>query len=87
MTDNKSENADGDSRQIERIVSLQKPDEAKEILKQAIKDASLPVKICKITDLHPTTLLEIQNHIHQIQNILIAEYVRYTDLKDEIGLR
>ena len=62
-------------------------EESKALIKQAIADASLPVKICAIKDLHPTTLNEIQNHIHQIQNILIAEYVRYTDLKDEIGLQ
>jgi hypothetical protein len=59
----------------------------KKILKQAIADASLPAKICLIQDLHPTTLKEVKDHIHQIQNILIAEYVRYTELKDEIGLR
>jgi hypothetical protein len=60
---------------------------SKRILKQAIADASLLVKICAIKDLHPRTLSEIEGHIHQIQNILIAEYVRYTDLKDELGLR
>jgi hypothetical protein len=60
---------------------------AKRILKQAIMDVSLPVKICAIKDLHPKTLSEIEGHIHQIQNILIAEYVRYTDLKDELGLQ
>jgi hypothetical protein len=58
----------------------------KEILKRAIKDASLPAKIQEIKSLHPKTLDEIEGHIHQIQNILIAEYARYTDLKDELEL-
>lgn len=60
---------------------------AKNILAQAIKDASLPIKICKIKTLHPTTLREVEGHIHQIQNILIAEYARYTPIKKELGLR
>jgi hypothetical protein len=64
-----------------------KSDEIKKILKQAIQDASLPLKIKKINDLHPTTLIEIKNYIHSIQNILIAEYARYTDLKTELELR
>ncbi len=62
-------------------------EDAKAILKQAIKEATLPLKICDIgKDLHPTTIQEIQNHIHQIQNILIAEYVRFTDIKEELDL-
>jgi len=57
------------------------------ILRNAIKDVTLVNKISFIgEDLHPTTLLEIQTHIHQIQNILIAEYVRFTDLKNELDL-
>lgn len=59
----------------------------KGIIKQAIANASLPLKICKIKDLHPRTLNEIEAHVHQIQNILIAEYARYTDLKEILGLR
>jgi hypothetical protein len=62
-------------------------DEIKAILKQAVKDASLPIKISVIADLHPTTIVEVQTLIHQIQNILIAEYARYTDLKNELDLQ
>lgn len=58
----------------------------KEIIRQAIKDITFVNKIQEISDLHPTTLNEIGLHIHQIQNILIAEYVRYTDLREELGL-
>jgi len=62
-------------------------EEKKEILRKASKEASYPIKICEIEDLHPTTLKEVEGHIHLIQNILIAEYVRYTPLKEEIPLR
>ena len=67
--------------------SISESGQIKKILKQAINDASLPVKICGIKNLHPKTLNEVEGHVHQIQNILIAEYARYTDLKDEIGLQ
>lgn len=62
-------------------------DTAKDILKQAIKDVALVNRVSTIKDLHPTTINELQNHIHQIQNILIAEYARYTPLKDELEMR
>lgn len=62
-------------------------DQKKAVLKKAIQDASLPVAISQINDLHPTTLKEVEGHIHQIQNILIAEYARYTELKTELELR
>ena len=62
-------------------------DTAKDILKQAIKDVTLVNRVSTIKDLHPTTINELQNHIHQIQNILIAEYARYTPLKDELEMR
>lgn len=58
----------------------------KAVLKQAIKDTSLVMKISDVDDLHPTTLTEIHNYVHQIQNILVAEYARYTPLKDELQL-
>lgn len=58
----------------------------KQIIKSAIKDITLVNHVSRIKDLHPTTLKEIEGHVHQIQNILIAEYVRYTDLKEELGL-
>ncbi len=59
----------------------------KAILKKAIKDVALVNAICAIDDLHPTTLKEVEGHIHQIQNILVAEYVRYTPLKIELELK
>lgn len=59
----------------------------KVILKKAIKDVTLINAICAIDDLHPTTLKEVEGHIHQIQNILVAEYVRYTELKNELELK
>ena len=61
-------------------------EEKKFIIKRAIKEIPAVMKISVIDDLHPTTLSEIHTLVHQIQNILVAEYARYTNLKDELQL-
>ena len=62
-------------------------EDKKSIIKQAFKDVTLVNKVSQIQDLHPTTVGELHFLIHQIQNILIAEYSRYTPLKQELELK
>ena len=59
------------------------------ILKKLIQDcANVPNQITLVSsNLHPSTIPDLQFHVHAIQNILIAEYVRHTQLKDELGLK
>lgn len=58
----------------------------KTALKKAIGSASDIADVFKLEGLHPSTELELTAVIHQVQNILIAEYVRFTPLKSELGL-
>ena len=65
----------------------QKVEELKKILKDEIKGCTSPLRIHKFKDLlHPCRLQELEVKIHEIQQLLVTEYVRHTELGSEIGL-
>jgi len=69
-------------------MSLTEKGIAKAVLKESIKASSQCLKDLVVISslLHPETMKEAVFHVHALQNIFIAEYARFTDLKKELKL-
>lgn len=61
-------------------------DEHKIIIKRALGNVANITDVFNLAELHPNTTKELTIKIHDIQNLLIAEYVRFTPLKEELEL-
>ena len=64
-----------------------KPEEIKQEIKSCFEYVSKFTMLNNIEALHPSTVIEMQYHIHALQNVLISEYARHTEIKDELNLR
>lgn len=58
----------------------------KEIKELISKAGEIFTTTLAMEDLHPRTIHDLSFHIHNVQNILITEYVRTTELKHELDL-
>ena len=69
------------------ILKMNGNEKNKRVIKQAIDDSGLIMKVAKLDGLHPSTVKDLEYQVHQIQNTLIAEYVRFTTIKDKLKLK
>lgn len=71
-------------------VKNSREEELKKILKDSFQRLSMAVDLRSLSDyqdlLHPKTMDELVLHIHNLQFRIIAEYARFTPIKDELKL-